>query len=191
MMKENMGKKEHIVDIAEALFNEFGYTTVGVDLIRDKAEVSKTSMYRHFGSKNKLIEAVLIRRHTHFEEGLARAVSGSKDAESRLDAVMDWHFAWFRTVNFKGCMFMHALAEFKGQDEAITALALHHKAWLKSFLLSIFTPEEPDKEYKAEAIMTFLEGMIVRAEFIGVASGEDVYRRHAKLLALSHPALSQ
>ncbi|BES83749.1 hypothetical protein PEC302110_08460 [Pectobacterium araliae] len=48
-----------------------------------------------------------------------------------------------------------------------------------------------DKEYKAEAIMTFLEGMIVRAEFIGVASGEDVYRRHAKLLAFPHSSLSQ
>ncbi|GKW25821.1 TetR family transcriptional regulator [Pectobacterium carotovorum subsp. carotovorum] len=190
-MKESVGKKEHILDIAEALFNEFGYTAVGVDLIRDKAEVSKTSMYRHFGSKNKLIEAVLIRRHTHFEEGLTHVVSGGKDAESRLDAVMDWHFSWFQTASFKGCMFMHALAEFKGQDEAITALALRHKTWLKSFLLSIFTPEEADKEYKAEAIMTFIEGMIVRAEFIGVASNEDVYRRHVKFLALSHPSLSQ
>ncbi|WP_224653735.1 TetR/AcrR family transcriptional regulator [Pectobacterium versatile] len=190
-MKESIGKREHILAIAEALFNEFGYTAVGVDFIRDKAEVSKTSMYRHFGSKNKLIEAVLIRRHVRFEEGLVSVVSGIKDAESRLDAVMDWHFSWFRTVHFKGCMFMHALAEFKGQDEAITALALSHKIWLKSFLLSIFTAEEPSKEDKTEAIMTFLEGMIVRAEFIGTASGEDVYRRHARLLAFPHPSLSQ
>ncbi|MEI7381198.1 TetR/AcrR family transcriptional regulator [Pectobacterium versatile] len=187
-MKEIMGKREHILDIAEALFNEFGYTAVGVDLIRDKAGVSKTSMYRHFGSKNKLIEAVLARRHTRFEEGLASVISGANDAESRLDAVMDWHFSWFRSVNFKGCMFMHALAEFKGQDEAITALALRHKTWIKSFLLSIFTTEEPEKEDKIEAIMTFIEGMIVRAEFIGLTSGEDVYRQHARLLAFPHPS---
>lgn len=78
-----MTKKEYILDIAEDLFNDFGYTSVGVDLIRDKAGVSKTSMYRYFGSKNKLIEAVLARRHQRFADGLNAAVSSAKDMEGR------------------------------------------------------------------------------------------------------------
>ncbi len=157
-----MNKKEHILDVAEALFNKFGYTAVGVDLIRDKAEVSKTSMYRHFGSKNKLIERVLMRRHQRFEEELNAVVSAAAGHENRLDAILDWHFAWFRAVNFKGCMFMHALAEFKGQDDVIAQQALQHKAWLKSLLFSVFEPGQKDVEAKTEVIMTFLEGMIIR-----------------------------
>ncbi|WP_374058095.1 TetR/AcrR family transcriptional regulator [Candidatus Pantoea persica] len=39
------------LNTAESLFNANGYTAVGVDLIRNTAGVSKTSMYRHFGSK--------------------------------------------------------------------------------------------------------------------------------------------
>lgn len=178
-----MSKREHILDVAEALFNELGYTAVGVDLIRDKAEVSKTSMYRHFGSKNKLIEAVLVRRHQRFEEGLMSAVSVATDTQSRLMAIMEWHFSWFRAANFKGCMFMHALAEFKGHDETLAQLALQHKVWLKSLLFSTLEPGQKGGEAKAEAIMTFLEGMIIRAEFGDVAGYEEIYRLGAKALA--------
>ncbi|UTV30797.1 TetR/AcrR family transcriptional regulator [Photobacterium atrarenae] len=180
-----MSKKEHILNVAEGLFNQLGYTAVGVDLIRDKAEVSKTSMYRHFGSKNKLIEAVLIRRHQRFEEELNAVVSAATDTDSRLNAILDWHFSWFRAVNFKGCMFMHALAEFRGHDEALAQQALKHKAWLKSLLFSTFEPGEPGAEAKTEAIMTFLEGMIIRAEFGEVSGYEEIYRLGARALAVA------
>lgn len=179
-----MNKKEHIMDIAEALFNDFGYIAVGVDLIRDKASVSKTSMYRYFGSKNKLIEAVLIRRHQRFEEELNATAPIKEDANNRLDAILDWHFSWFRSVNFKGCLFIHALAEFKGKDEAIVQQALQHKAWIKSKLYSVFEPGQKDIETKTEAMMTFLEGMIIRAEFGGVSEHEEIYRLGIKALAI-------
>ncbi|WP_338885688.1 TetR/AcrR family transcriptional regulator [Xenorhabdus sp. TH1] len=180
-----MNKREHILDTAETLFNEFGYTSVGVDLIRDKAQISKTSMYRYFGSKNKLIEAVLVRRHQFFEKGLTETVSAASNTESRLNAILDWHFSWFRSVDFKGCMFMHALAEFKGFDEKLTQQALQHKAWFESLLFSVFESRQPGIEAKTKAIMTFLEGMIVRAEFGEVVGYEEIYRLGVKVLAFS------
>ncbi|SFU26912.1 TetR/AcrR family transcriptional regulator [Xenorhabdus koppenhoeferi] len=180
-----MSKREHILDTAEALFSEFGYTSVGVDLIRDKAQVSKTSMYRYFGSKNKLIEAVLVRRHQFFEKGLTEAVSSASNTESRLNAILDWHFSWFRSADFKGCMFMHALAEFKGFDEKLTQQALRHKAWFESLLLSVFEPEQSGVNTKTKAIITFLEGMIVRAEFGEVVGYEEIYRLGVKTLAFT------
>ncbi|MGO1245875.1 MAG: TetR/AcrR family transcriptional regulator [Oceanisphaera sp.] len=177
-----MSIKEHILDVAESLFNELGYTAVGVDLIRDQAKVSKTSMYRHFGSKNKLIEAVLARRHQYFEAQLTPIFASTASVDARLDALIDWHFAWFRSKNFKGCMFMHALAEFKSQDETLAQQALQHKTWLKLLLLSLFDPTDLKREDKAEAIITFLEGMIVRAEFGGVIENKDTYRLSVKTL---------
>ncbi|MFA0790250.1 TetR/AcrR family transcriptional regulator [Microbulbifer echini] len=178
-----MNKKEQILDTAEALFNTLGYTAVGVDLIRDKAKVSKTSMYRHFGSKNKLIEAVLIRRHQCLEAELTAVISAAANPDKRLEAILDWHFSWFRAADFKGCMFMHALAEFRGHDEILVQQAMVHKAWLKSLLHSIFEPGEPGVEAKTEVILTFLEGMTVRAEFGEVTGCEEVYRLGARALA--------
>ena len=178
-----MSIKEHILDVAESLFNERGYTAVGVDLIRDQAQISKTSMYRHFGSKNNLIEAVLARRHQYFEDQLTPIFTSAASVDERLDTLLDWHFAWFHSKNFKGCMFMHALAEFKSQDETLAQQALQHKSWLKLLLLSLFSPTDPSRENKAEAILTFLEGMMVRAEFGEIAEHEKTYRFSIKALA--------
>ncbi|MEX0447357.1 TetR/AcrR family transcriptional regulator [Xenorhabdus sp. SGI246] len=174
-----MSKKEHILDIAESLFNKFGYNAVGVDLIRDQANVSKTSMYRYFGSKNKLIEEVLVRRHQRFEKELSIVVSSTEGTENKLNAILNWHFSWFATEDFQGCLFMHALAEFKGHDAAIVKQAQQHKTWLKSLLLSVFLTVSKDTESKAEALITFIEGMIVRAEFGEVADHEECYRTMA------------
>ncbi|MBT1446074.1 TetR/AcrR family transcriptional regulator [Shewanella sp. JM162201] len=205
-----MSKSEHILDVAERLFNEFGYTAVGVDLIRDEAQVSKTSMYRHFGSKSLLIEAVLARRHQSFEASLGSALAeswaagelvdpskhavplkhtdsaggsklakGADTAQARLDLLLNWHFDWFARPDFKGCMFMHALAEFKGVDDGIAAKAIQHKAWLKSLIAGIVGPGSADAAVRIESLMTFIEGMIVRAEFGEVLGNTELYRRAA------------
>lgn len=180
-----MSKREHILDTAEMLFNAFGYTAVGVDLIRDTAEVSKTSMYRYFGSKHQLIEAVLARRHAHFKDALGAAVEAGVTREGRLEALLDWHFAWFETQAFKGCMFMHALAEFKMEHEELVEWARQHKVWLATVLASIIDPESPQINSRVESLMTLLEGMIVRAEFGLLNDDKEIYRHAAKQLAFT------
>ncbi|MBU2909665.1 TetR/AcrR family transcriptional regulator [Vibrio splendidus] len=186
-----MSKKDLILDVAESLFNQFGYTAVGVDMIRDEAAVSKTSMYRHFGSKTKLIEAVLERRHQRFELSLEVALSSTSGLQNQLDALLDWHLAWFEQPDFKGCMFMHALAEFKESEDDIAMLSRHHKAWLKSTIYKVVSGgEEVDVatlELRSESVMTFIEGLIVRSEFgeldASVHSNKEACRKTLYALA--------
>ncbi|MFT0213586.1 TetR/AcrR family transcriptional regulator [Pseudomonas sp. F1_0610] len=151
---------------------------MGVDLIRDTAQVSKTSMYRLFGSKSSLIEAVLIKRHAQFVEGLTNIVVGT--TKEKLKRLLDWHFEWFAQEHFRGCMFMHTLAEFNSSDELITQQALIHKLWLKHFIENSL--EIPERN--AELLLTFIEGLIVRAEFKQL-SAVDSYYQAAESLAFS------
>ncbi|OOE84468.1 TetR family transcriptional regulator [Salinivibrio sp. PR6] len=163
-----MSKRDHILAVAESLFNQFGYTAVGVDKIRDEAAVSKTSMYRHFGAKAALIEAVLQARHTRFEQGLQQAIDAHQDKETQLTALLDWHLAWFKQDDFKGCMFMHAIGEFKSAtDGQITEIAKAHKQKIRNVIEGIVGSEEVDA---VDTVMTLLEGLIVRAEFGEVPS---------------------
>ncbi|EOX4357310.1 TetR/AcrR family transcriptional regulator [Vibrio cholerae] len=175
-----MSTKEHILDTAESLFNTYGYTAVGVDLIRDTAGVSKTSMYRHFGSKNKLILAVLARRHLRFEDKLGGSIKPEMNIEEKIDALIDWHFNWFSTQNFNGCMFMHAMSEFKESNSAIASSAAMHKKWLKALIREIISDlpnlQDTQIEAKSEAVMTFVEGMILRAEFEDIKPYRHIYR---------------
>jgi len=172
-----MSTKHDILDCAESLFNQQGYTAVGVDLIRDTAGVSKTTIYRHFGGKDGLIEAVLERRHQRFEEGLFNKVNATNQAmiEAKLDAktasyqrlsaILDWHYAWFMSDQFQGCMFMHALSEFKQNNRKISQIALDHKAWLGQLIQDALDDSLADIEEKADMLLTFIEGLIIRAEF--------------------------
>lgn len=182
-----MNTKTHILNTAESLFNIHGYNSVGVDLIRDEAGVSKTSMYRHFGSKHKLIEAVLIRRHARFEEKLGGGISAENSIQENLDLFIDWHFDWFAKDDFYGCMFIHAMAEFKESNPEITTLAFMHKKWLKELIYKIIAANtkltEQQIQLNTEMVMTFLEGMIVRAEFGENTSVNEEYRQAIKSLS--------
>lgn len=175
-----MSKKEHILTVAETLFNQYGYHAVGVDRIRDEAEVSKTSMYRHFGSKTKLIEAVLEQRHQRFAASIQAQLEPTHTTLQRLDALLAWHFQWFARPDFKGCLFMHALSEFQSTDEGISACARAHKQWLKMQILNALALDEsrdvPSRDHGAERLMIFFEGIIVRSEFESTDAFQADYR---------------
>lgn len=172
-----MAASDKILDTAESLFNMQGYTAVGIDLIRDTAGVSKTTIYRHFGDKDGLIEAVLARRHKRFEDGLLavveaanmkidqQALTGIPASHLRLCVILEWHYTWFSAVHFEGCMFMHALSEFKQNNRKISQLALDHKIWLGQLIEDALDKNLIDIEHKSEMLLTFIEGLIIRAEF--------------------------
>ncbi|MCF2858768.1 TetR/AcrR family transcriptional regulator [Pseudoalteromonas sp. SMS1] len=179
-----MKVEQHILDIAEDLFNKNGYTSVGVDLIRDEAKVSKTTIYRHFGDKNGLVEAVLNRRHLRFQDSLECAVSEIQSREEKLISILNWHFEWFSTPHFEGCMFMNALAEFKNRDESISQIALDHKRWLLGLVCRALSNDPDNIQDKPEMIMTFIEGLIIRAKFENIINNRGLYEKALlKLLA--------
>ncbi|MCY7295418.1 TetR/AcrR family transcriptional regulator [Alteromonas sp. a30] len=160
-----MSVYEKVLDTAESLFNRRGYTAVGIDLIRDEAGISKTTIYRHFSSKAVLIEHVLKRRHKRFHDSIAQALSAEVGISGKIEALINWHFDWFNSEHFEGCMFMHALSEFKQQDAVIKGVSQDHKEWLFDVIYDLLGEKNSEYQHKAELMMTFLEGMIIRAEF--------------------------
>jgi len=54
---KNEAKRQQILDAAVNLFTEQGYATTSMDLIAKNADVSKQTVYSHFGSKDELFSA--------------------------------------------------------------------------------------------------------------------------------------
>jgi AcrR family transcriptional regulator len=161
-----MSIEKLILDTAENLFNHHGYTNVGVDLIRDTSGVSKTTLYRHFSDKDGLIIATLNRRHKRFSESLAKAVADEDDVDNKLLALLNWHYDWFNSHHFDGCMFMHALSEFKGKNNSISQIAIEHKIWVKNLIDSALKGQKSLYHHsKTDFIMNTIEGLIINAEF--------------------------
>ena len=105
-------KRQHVVETAYALFKRAGFHATGIDRIIAEAEVAKMTMYRHFPSKDELIVAVLDYRARRFDHQLDRLAEEAATPEQKIGKIFDWHDRWFRSPDFRGCLFADALAEF-------------------------------------------------------------------------------
>ncbi|MGF6955240.1 TetR family transcriptional regulator [Paraburkholderia youngii] len=55
VMDHESRKKQQLVDVALRLFNRSGFHATGVDTLLAEADISKSVLYKHFGSKDELI----------------------------------------------------------------------------------------------------------------------------------------
>src|SRR3546814_1876595 len=78
---------ERVLSTAAELFYREGVRAVGVDLIVQRAGVAKTSLYRHFRTKDDLVEAFLKREDAEFWR--------SEEHTSELQSLMRISYAVF------------------------------------------------------------------------------------------------
>jgi AcrR family transcriptional regulator len=115
--------RERIVRTAYDLFRRHGTNTVGVDRIVAEAGVAKTTLYRHFASKEALIVAVVERHQELWTRGWFRREVETRAATpaGRLLAVFDVLEEWFREETFPGCFFISCLIETHDDGEVRAA----------------------------------------------------------------------
>jgi AcrR family transcriptional regulator len=78
--------KRVLVDVAEELFTEHGYTATSLDSIVAGAEVTKGALYHHFSGKQAVFEAVFDRVETRAAERIQQALSGHQDPWEKAKA---------------------------------------------------------------------------------------------------------
>ena len=156
-----MSKSAHkILDTAEKLFYENSFVGVGVDLIRDESGCSKTTMYTYFKNKNQLVKSVLQARDEKFRNSLVAYVAG-ETGRAALDKLIDWHLLWFQEDNFKGCLFVRAVAESHLGDQDIIMVSKEHKVWIRN-LIAQYLASFSNADVLVEIIYTLIEGLISR-----------------------------
>src|ERR1700690_4412074 len=88
--------KEKIIDIAERLFGEQGYESTSLRHVIAEAAVNLAAVHYHFGSKEELLDAVVLRHATPVNEARlprldrveAEAGGGSPDVEKVLESFL-------------------------------------------------------------------------------------------------------
>jgi AcrR family transcriptional regulator len=124
--------REKILETASDLFYRLGVRAVGVDLVVEKAGVAKTSLYRHFRTKDDLIAAFLAREDLDFWRTWDRvAAQHAKDAKAELDAQLGWIGERVGKQNYRGCPQINVAAEFPEADHPARKVAKAHKRELR------------------------------------------------------------
>jgi AcrR family transcriptional regulator len=100
-----------IIRAALELFYSQGVHATGVNEVAERAGVSKLSLYRHFESKEGLLDAALRHRSDHVVAWLREASQDPDDPVERILAVFDALHGWFGERGFRGCAVVSAAGE--------------------------------------------------------------------------------
>ena len=140
-----------------------------------------TSLYKHFGSKEALIRAVLRRHDENFRDWLMTDVKRrATDPRGRLLALFDAHGEWFREKGFRGCIFHNAAAEFAGIAAAIDEQAREHARLGHAYVRGLVAAADArDPDRLADWLMLLLDGAIACAQVSGEAGWADKARAAA------------
>lgn len=128
-------KQKDILYKAIELFNEFGYSSVGIDRIIAESKVAKMTFYKYFPSKDFLITECLRERDQLIRESILSSLESipSSNGFERLKAIFDWFSHWFSQDNFHGCMFIKALDELP-YNTSSRNISIVHKEWTVSII---------------------------------------------------------
>lgn len=129
--KSPSAARERILTAAGRLFYDEGIHAVGVERVITAADVSRVTFYRHFPSKDALIEAYLRARGDRMRERIA-AVRGADDADPRktLDAVAETLVDDRSGAGFRGCEFVNAAAEYADTAHPARTVTVLQRGWL-------------------------------------------------------------
>jgi AcrR family transcriptional regulator len=120
--------RERLVAAASRLFCRFGINSVGVDTVVAEAGIAKATLYKAFGSKEKLVEAVLEREGRLWRDWfLAGLDDGSAAPIDRLRRIFPLLGEWFEQERFYGCPFINAIGESDKSDDRLRTIAIAHK----------------------------------------------------------------
>ena len=157
-------KREELVQKALEIFYRDGLHATGMDLLAAETGISKTTMFKHFRSKEELILAVLRLRDQNFRNWLFRRMAQAGSPQAQLLAMFDALGEWFASPEFRSCMFIKAASEYPDPEHPIHAQAAEHKRLLFRQLKQIAADAgAKDPARLARALLLLKEGAIVTA----------------------------
>lgn len=168
-------KRNMVLEAATELFSKSGYHAVGIDLIVKKSNVAKMTLYKHFQSKDELIESVLKKRDHDLRESIMVAMDKRRTPKNKIKAIFDWYEAWFNLLSFQGCMFIKASEEFPEPNNNIKKASQDHKEWVTNNLINLLEKcEVHNSNQLAKYILVVLDGLTVRVNMCEVDVSAEV-----------------
>lgn len=162
-----MDTAEQILNAALEEFYQNGFHASGVDQLSNKAGVTKRTLYRHFPSKESLIDSVLQLRDKQFIERMHAFVESAPDKDRPM-AYLDFLAAWGKEADYHGCMFINAAAEYADPAIGPRVAAKAHKERVLAYLGQICQQAGyADPQTTAAQLFILGEGLIVAMQVMG------------------------
>lgn len=176
-----------VLRTAEGILYARGLDGVGIAELCAEAGISKETLYRHFGSKEGLVHAVLEARSDRVTRWLAGAAADAgDDPAAQLAAVFDALGLWFNEPGFRGCAIVNAATQHHTTPASIIA-ARHLGRYLDLFTDIATRAGAAHPAALGRQLLLLLEGATVVADHLdGPGAADDA--REAALALLNRVA---
>lgn len=157
--------RDRVLDAASDLFYAQGIRAVGIDTIIERSGVAKMTLYKHFPSKDALVEAWLRRRDDRWRAWFrARIEALATTPRDRLLAAFDALGEWFTADDFRGCAFINTAVELSDPAHPARRVVLAHVGWIRGYLRELAEQAGfDDPMMLADQLLILIEGAIVSA----------------------------
>jgi AcrR family transcriptional regulator len=158
-------KRDELLQKALTVFYENGFNATGMDMLVKETGISKTSMYKHFKTKDDLILATLRLRDELFRNTILRRMEELSDTpKGQVLALFDALGEWFLSEEFRGCMFIKASSEFQDPSHAIRRQSAEHKLLIAEHIQKLLSEADYDSaDVLTRQLMVLKEGAIIAA----------------------------
>jgi AcrR family transcriptional regulator len=191
---EPLHVRDRLLNTAAELFYREGVRAVGIDLVVARSGVAKTSLYRHYPSKDDLVVAFLQREDAaYWRDWEAIAGLHAEDPQAELLAHIDWIARYVVTPDYRGCAFLNVATEFPEADHPARQVALAHKLELAR-RVGVLTRrmQMPRARVLAEQLVLLIDGAYVNGQLFGKRGPVPAFAEAARaLIAQAMPAGSR
>ncbi|MGV9847897.1 TetR/AcrR family transcriptional regulator [Streptomyces sp. NPDC003442] len=158
--------RERILDAAEELFSREGIKAVGVQAIANRAETTKMALYRHFATKDALVEEwlrIVAADYTAAFDQLETA--HPDDPRAQIVGLARFIADGLPEISHRGCPFINSIAELPDRAHPARRLIEAHKAGQVRRITGLCARAGlPDPDEAAAEITFALEGAQVSAQ---------------------------
>ena len=158
--------RERILDAAEELFSREGIKGVGVQAIASRAETTKMALYRHFATKDALVEEWLRIVAADYTAAFDRLEAAHPDdPRAQLLGVARFIADGLPDISHRGCPFINSIAELPDRTHPARLVIEAHKAGQARRIADLCARAGlPDPDEAAAEITFVLEGAQVSAQ---------------------------
>jgi AcrR family transcriptional regulator len=176
--------RDRILATASDLFYQHGIRAVGVDLVVEKAGVAKSSLYRHFGTKDDLVVAFLQRMDEEFWKTWDEvSQQHPDDGRAELKAQLEWIGERVNQPDYRGCPQLNIAAEYPELGHPARKFAKEHKREMRRRLKNIAEKlKSADPDQLAGQLAVLINGAFVSTPMYKPGEATTLLQRAADAL---------
>lgn len=174
------GARDRIVAAAQVLFYRNGIHATGVDQLAEYAHVSKRTLYKHFSTKEEIVQAYL--QHVDSTRAVPRERALSKPGLAPRDRLL-MIFQRGKDGQVRGCPFHNAAVEAAGKLPGVHAIVHEHKqAFIARLIDTCAELGVDDPAELGHQLAVVFEGAVALATTLNDTSAMSYAQSAAKIL---------